>query len=255
MNHAVANKFLDTITGELRMQGIEVKSREFYPKDKIKMLVRKDGIEAIVFVPANNRHDKGDWLSAAVSSVRRTLAQRGVMFPKANVAFLVKPPPAEDSPSQDAPFPGPAPIDAQPKTVLKTQHKTKKFLAPLVKAEAYAMYKSGAATRAELAKAYDVSETSIGNIIRLGDSGQLPPLPATPPVAPEPTPEPPPVETVSTTTLHVDPRPLRTKADLLNPKVLSIAQRANGLLDLLAELKKDGAEVGVDVDYRLKVEL
>lgn len=229
--------------------GIEVVSGEFHGKDQIKVRVKRGNVMACAFVPAKDKHDVGNSTAAAVSSVRKALVMRGARFDEAPVT-------TEHVPPVNVPgfpthrYPNRGQTDMAPKK--RKEDKKHVYLSKQEKADAYSMVSNKVATFEEVRAVYGVSRNTMFRIIQDGDNGHykdLLPKPA------EVTPEP------SKVVINNDiPNPEitfkpRTKTDLLNPKVLSIAQRANGLLDLLAELKKDGAVVGVDVEYKLKVEL
>jgi hypothetical protein len=210
--------------------------------------VQRLGVQARAFVPSKNKHDVGSWLPAAVSSVRKALIQRGAIFAGATL------PEAIDVPKVK-------PMYTRERKIGK-KHVVLGFKE---RADLYMLYLHVTKDTNEIMRTFDVSRNTVLRIVKEGNEGKFDSIierPVPPAIPPPAEPCVPSIEGVNISPelpnyskAYEGVKPARTKTDLLNPKVLSIVSRANGLLDRLIELKKDADAIGVDVDYKLKVEL
>lgn len=224
----------------LEEAGIEVVSGEFHGNDQIKLRVQRDNVTACAFVPAKDKHDVGHSTPAAVASVRKALVMRGANF--------------------DAPkAPEPAAPNPPSHTRIRKKGKTHVVLNFTERADLYMLYLHVTQDTDEIMRTFNVSRNTVLRIVKEGNAGKFDSVIERPPAPTEATNGLGKIDVLDTgpvaPTGQPEVRVVRTKADLLNPKVLSIVSRANGLLDLLSELQKDGAAVGIDVNYKLKVEL
>lgn len=277
MSDNAKKAMLDVATQALQAADIEVVSCDMGGRDRYKIKVKHDMVEATVFTPTPNKtnnRDSDNWVNNLVSSARKTLVMRGARFNKPApgqsvvVAFsrkegaIVPPVPYEPEPESETPpvtLSGIAEANNLVDTAIaitqgpaKYKRKPKVFLNQRERTELYASYKKGEFTVAELAELYNIAENTARNVIYAGERGELidaaitvlqnnrekDAAPAEPAAEPEPT-----VERVEPAEREYVP----------TTTTASVFAEVEGVRSRLDKLRDEAAALGITVSYTLNI--